>query len=368
MLRLATCLFNVAIGVCYQNKTGEFYLVFMMPAFENIGYPISIINFIANELQGQISVSNLIKNTGIQVEKLSQPDALISNQQEKIVFDNIYEQLRTPCWGLIAGEKMHLDLAQLGVYGYALMSAPSLRQAIQFVLWGKKLTGTTFHYTLEEKANNAYLSLTPKHDYQDSLLLRTDTEMSSVIQTITQLFRRRIPLKHVYLTHKKGAHSNMYHSFYNCPVLFDQRKNCIVFDAKYLDEPLIHGDKNTFEACQLSCQQLIEKKNNKKPPLSELIFLLLIEKKSHDLTLHDTAAKLKLSTRTLRRRLQEEGTNFQNLVRLCRMNQAKEKLINTQLTIEEIAFSLSYSDASAFTHAFKRWAGMPPSALRKNAD
>jgi AraC-like DNA-binding protein len=77
------------------------------------------------------------------------------------------------------------------------------------------------------------------------------------------------------------------------------------------------------------------------------------------------ARRMKLSTRTLQRRLEERGTTFSEEVDAARCDLACELLRDPSLATAEVAYRLGFSDPAAFTRAFKRWEGITPSAYRK---
>ena len=74
------------------------------------------------------------------------------------------------------------------------------------------------------------------------------------------------------------------------------------------------------------------------------------------------ARELAVAERTLHRQLAAEHTSFRALVDEVRETLAVE-LLGNNLTVEEVARRLGYSETAAFTHAFKRWRGHPPSRL-----
>jgi len=76
------------------------------------------------------------------------------------------------------------------------------------------------------------------------------------------------------------------------------------------------------------------------------------------------AAKLAVSHRTLRRRLQAEGASYSKLLAAVRLEAARRCLANDNLTIDEIAYQLGYTEPTNFRHAFRRWTGCSPSAFR----
>jgi AraC-like DNA-binding protein len=76
------------------------------------------------------------------------------------------------------------------------------------------------------------------------------------------------------------------------------------------------------------------------------------------------ASTLKMSGRTLQRRLEDEGVRFSDLVDGVRERKAKELLAGTS-PLAEIGYRLGFSDLAAFSRAFKRWTGVPPGAFRR---
>jgi AraC-like DNA-binding protein len=77
------------------------------------------------------------------------------------------------------------------------------------------------------------------------------------------------------------------------------------------------------------------------------------------------AKKLAISPRSLQRRLEEYGTDFNALVSETRQRFAVEYLKNPGNTMTEVAFLLGYSEVSAFNRAFKRWTGTTPMQHRR---
>ncbi len=71
------------------------------------------------------------------------------------------------------------------------------------------------------------------------------------------------------------------------------------------------------------------------------------------------------SVRTLQRRLKDAGVNYSDLQNDVRKTLALNFLENDTLALAEIAFSLGYSEVSAFNHAFRRWVGQSPGHYRR---
>lgn len=76
------------------------------------------------------------------------------------------------------------------------------------------------------------------------------------------------------------------------------------------------------------------------------------------------AARLHLSPRTLRRRLQAQGGSYQRLLEDVRRRDAVQLLENPGLEIQRVAELLGYADPANFTRAFRQWTGKTPSQFR----
>lgn len=74
---------------------------------------------------------------------------------------------------------------------------------------------------------------------------------------------------------------------------------------------------------------------------------------------------LRLSRRTLQRRLKAEKTSFQKVLQEVRAILAVSYLGDERLKSLEIAMLLGYSNISSFTTAFKSWYDMPPAKYRQ---
>jgi AraC-like DNA-binding protein len=76
------------------------------------------------------------------------------------------------------------------------------------------------------------------------------------------------------------------------------------------------------------------------------------------------AATLRVSPRTLQRRLEKERAHFQSLLDEERSSLSRIYLEDHDLTLGEIAYRLGYDRLSSFVRAFHRWTGSTPAAWR----
>jgi AraC-like DNA-binding protein len=83
--------------------------------------------------------------------------------------------------------------------------------------------------------------------------------------------------------------------------------------------------------------------------------------------IHDAAALMGISVRSLQRALGAEGLTYRRLVNNLRCRKALIALRCADTSLTELALDLGYSDETAFSRAFRRWAGVSPSAYLSDA-
>ena len=123
-------------------------------------------------------------------------------------------------------------------------------------------------------------------------------------------------------------------------------------------------DAETSAICQQQCQLLLARMK-KSSGFVERVRQLIVARPGYFPDIDYVAAKLNIISRTLRRRLADEGSSYQQILADVRYQLAQEYLSTSSLPLEEIAAMLGYSTPGNFSHAFKRWHGSPPSQFRQ---
>jgi AraC-like DNA-binding protein len=148
------------------------------------------------------------------------------------------------------------------------------------------------------------------------------------------------------------------------PMAFDAPSNRVVFDARICEMPIHSADVDL----KLLLAQVIEEhlqKLGKVASFEEGLSTVLRRMMNGTMpTLEALSARTGMSERTLQRRLKGANTSFQKLLRRVLHEASDELLGQGNLSQGEIAFILGYSEASAFSHAYRSWTGHAPGAGR----
>jgi AraC-like DNA-binding protein len=84
----------------------------------------------------------------------------------------------------------------------------------------------------------------------------------------------------------------------------------------------------------------------------------------HRCSADDIAGLVAMHPRTLSWRLEDSGMVYRAIANEIRFEIARQLLEETEVSLGQIAAALCYSEASAFTRAFRGWSGLTPSAWR----
>lgn len=134
-----------------------------------------------------------------------------------------------------------------------------------------------------------------------------------------------------------------------------------------LNSPGLAADPEAARIALRECDRLLQREQQG-GSLAQRIQSRLVECHNHYPTLEDMAASEHVSSRTLIRRLKDEGTTYQQLLDEVRQELACWLLLQTDLPIEAIADRLGYEDTSNFSRTFRRWQGMTPREFRVGPD
>ena len=137
-------------------------------------------------------------------------------------------------------------------------------------------------------------------------------------------------------------------------------RNSLLFDRAWLARPLPQANPVTVAMCEQMCGRLLEERRARLGTAALVRHYLDSAPGGQPPTLDGMAQRMHTSPRTLKRRLQEDGSSFRALLAEHRSALARQWLQEGNLSLTEIAARLGFSDLSTFSQAFKRWHGVAP--------
>ena len=305
---------------------------------------------------------------GIRISEaeLTSPLTKVSANQIVQSYRNALKFSQNPSFAFDAGSQFHIS--NFGIYGLALLSGIDFRQMVTFALQYYQLTAPLVSVTFEERNASAAWCITvlpfrpldaALHDFIVEL------QFSALLCVHRDVMGPDFRLTQVQLNAQRPSGAARHAEQFGCEVLYEQPQNRLLFPAEWLDRKPALGNSVTHAHVAEICNDLLTelKKNTGVAGRARQVLLANLESPPDASAL---AGQLGLSTRTFRRRLQEENTSYRELIDDLRAQTAIRYMRDTRLTVENIAFLLGFSDPAAFRYAFKRWTKTTPNAFRRS--
>lgn len=156
-----------------------------------------------------------------------------------------------------------------------------------------------------------------------------------------------------------------FNAFFQCEVGFAGHYTEVVWPASLLETPLKSPDHVMRSMLDQQAQLLLKQVKAGDESIAGLQKAIQESVSAGSPSLDEVARRLFMSTRTLQRRLQEQGSSFRDELERVRVEMAKNCLEAGELSLADIANFLAYNDQSAFTHAFKRVTGLSPAKYQR---
>lgn len=309
------------------------------------------------------SAEACLQGTGLQVQQLNEPARSVTLQQEVRFYRNLLELTGDAAIGLRIGAAFVPQ--RYGIFGYALLSAATLGHAMNMAAHFVALSFSWFELAYSVRQGSVVLTLSDQLQIDaDVRNLLHDRDCAAVWVDLGEMLGQRLPLERVTLPHDGHRRDAVYRDFFGCPVAFAGMPSSLEFSAGFLEQPLPHHDAVASEQLREQCQLLLARMTRQNP-LVQQVRQLLLSNPGRFAEVSVIAEQIGMSERSLRRHLTEENTSYKELLDEVRFSLARQYLSETSLPLQEIAVLLGYTEPGNFTHAFKRWAGISPSAFRR---
>ncbi|HEX3480271.1 MAG TPA: AraC family transcriptional regulator [Kofleriaceae bacterium] len=307
-----------------------------------------------------LSREALLTRAGLDPEELESPDGQIPEERHLALWRLICARSQDPCFGLHHGEWM--TLGHIGPAGYAASSSPTLGAALSSLdRYSRVITEFLESSYCRRQAGAGMVMTLPSCRLSDDM---ADAAVASDVSLARCLTGRHIRPREVWLQRRPPPQRSEYERIFDCPILFEQRHNAVLYEPAALDLPLPSADPLLLLYLDRAFRANLAFRPAHATLYAELESAVLEQLAQGDVRIEQVAPRLGMSVRTLQRRLKDRGLEYHGLLDTVRQRLATELLANRLIPIQDICYRLGFSEPSAFRRAFKRWTGQSPSAYR----
>lgn len=308
-----------------------------------------------------LDLSKLLTQSGIDPKILDNPGDRIESSQFAILLRNV--------WLLMKDEYLGFGshTSKLGTFATMCQTVLPCHNLLHAIKRGARF------YNLFEIAPQVSVEITD----EDSALIKLDLDEIDdpdhflTICSLVLLHRfgswligNRITLVRAVFEFDEPVNSKDFRQFLSAECEFRYRCTGLVVPLKALQSPLIQNEANLKEFLINSPLDLVSKPIDLESYSGKVRRLIGRDFSVSAPGLEEVAENLHMTPQTLRRRLKDEGTNFQEIKDNLRRDLAIHYLNTSSQSVQEIAEILGFSETSNFHRAFKKWTGATPRKYR----
>ncbi|ARU58644.1 AraC family transcriptional regulator [Oleiphilus messinensis] len=264
--------------------------------------------------------------------------------------------------GLEVGQRLSINTH--GPLGYAAMASPTYEQAVQLALKYYKLQTPRAFLDLRENGDVYEVVAQPSAILPEMPWHTSEFLLTSIFTSTRFLLSGHIDGLTVCLNYDPPPHAYRYKEVFSVPVKFNHHFTGLEIPKLLAKTSLPSADPVAATLFAQRCESL--RQQGEREALVPRINQLLYECAGHFPTQAEVAGKMNMSVSTLHRKLAEQGASYKQLLSDFRRDLAIQQLQESQMTVDQIAELLGFSDASNFRRAFVNWTGKTPSDYRKS--
>lgn len=310
----------------------------------------------------QLNIDRLLRACKINPASVNKPGFRIHTEK--------LSMLQCLVWRALGDESSQMCGIPMRLGSYELMGQltvhqPTLKLALEKGLAFYNLIITKQFLALDFDGQNAILTVNLPHPECDYKHLFAEMTLLAWHRYSSWLIASTIPLSLVKFNYPPPAHVHEYHYLYPGEHQFNCDELSITFPAQYLSKPVKQNEGSLSSFIRSCPLELFRQYKSDYSLTSSVKHLLINDIENGRLTLESAASALHITSRTLMRRLNDEGTCYQQIKDAVRRDKAVMMLTQQTTPINVIAESVGFADPAAFTRAFKIWTGETPRKFRE---
>jgi AraC-like DNA-binding protein len=298
---------------------------------------------------------------GLNANALNDPEGTIPYRAMGLLAQVACEKTHCPHFGLEIGRQIRIET--LGLLGELMRHSPTLRVALQnFALNQHRNAHGGVAYLMEDD-RQAFFGYAVYQPGVPGKTLICDGAAMGVFTVFCELVGKdNVSALEVLLSRSEPQNVAHYRQSFGVKLSFNADQTAVAFPRRMLDKPIAGADARRRLVVEKQVRALWY--SGDMDLATQLRRELRVGLMRGHVSAVAIAARLGMSRRTLHRRLEASGLQFQEALDETRCEYAQQLLAYTRLEIAHITTIVGYTDPSVLTRGFVRWTGMTPSQWR----
>jgi AraC-like DNA-binding protein len=310
---------------------------------------------------GGVDCRSLFKRLGMDYSALSNPEARFPQDCMTGLWNLAVEASGNPVIALNMAQAVRPS--SFHVVGYALMSSRNLHEGISSLVRYQRIIGESADLSFHPTSDGYELTLAIHGDRLPSARESAEGSLAYILAFCRWLACRPLTPRLVSFTGGAPANLKPYCEVFQAPLKFNAEHYALLFDRTDLDAPLHSANEALAQLHERFAGEYLARFSDGQitHQVRQLLCRLLPQGEPKREVVAQT---MFMSERTLQRRLQAEGSGFQQLLDGTRRELASQYLIQPELTLQEISYLLGFAAPNNFFRAFRRWFNTTPNEYR----
>jgi AraC-like DNA-binding protein len=310
----------------------------------------------------EASRRHVLVAAGIPEDLLDAPNARIPAPSFAALWLAVAREIDDEFFGL---DRRRMKVGSFALLSHAVLNSGNLDRAVKHILRGFAVFLDDVDGDLRLEEQQAVIAVTNRIADPEARRFADETFLVMVHGLMCWLTGKRIPLVAAEFAHPRPPHAAEYAVMYSQNLIFDAMVTTLRFDARLLSAPVVQNASTLKTFLRTAPQSVFLRYKNEDSWTARLRRRLRdnIGQEAWPV-LEDVAREFHVAPKTLRRRLDAEGTTYQGIKDELRRDAAIHHLCNTSLSIADIGRLLGFQEPSAFHRAFKKWSSVQPGEYR----
>jgi AraC-like DNA-binding protein len=310
-----------------------------------------------------MDVPAIFREAGLDIGEMMNPDARFPPEKVSRLWELATERTGNPDIGLARPDVVHP--ASFGSIAFVMMTCPNLLAGLERFLRYMRIVSDAADIALHAEQGGHCMTISLASGGRPVPRARVEFVVVTVLNICRWLTGRDMRPLSAGFPYPPPHNLEPYREAFRCPLRFDTAIHALHFSNADLMAPLPMANAELSAMHDRMVGECLTRLDGGKTR-TRIRDLIVCNLPDGDPLRANIAKKMCLSERTLQRRLQEEGTSFNQVVDDTRRELAHQYLKNSDLTLSQVAYMLGFADQSTFFRACKRWFETSPGDYRND--